>query len=164
MQTSRFQLGLIATLAVGLGFSLSSSVAVGYPAGAAVSMGESPIVAKAGSVNEGTEEVLEVDADRMLVVTDLLLTMKRNSCGSRVSLVTSSGDTVAEVDLYSYSDQINESGSYHNVRAALTNSQPTTLQHAFSSGLPVNGGDTLTISETGGCDVAYTLSGYYAQP
>jgi hypothetical protein len=32
MVTSRFQLGLIATLAVGLGFSLSSSEAIGYPA------------------------------------------------------------------------------------------------------------------------------------
>ena len=43
MQTSRFQLGLIATLAVGLGFSLSSSEAVGYPSGAAVSMGANPV-------------------------------------------------------------------------------------------------------------------------
>ena len=164
MQTSRFQLGLIATLAVGLGFSLSSSEAVGYPAGAAVSMGSNPLFAKAGSVNDGTVEVIEVPAESMLVVTDLLLTMKRKSCGSRVSVLTAGGDTIAEVDLYSYSDEINETGSYHRVRAALTNSQPTTLQHAFSSGLPVNGGATLTISEAGGCDVAYTLSGYYAQP
>ena len=35
MQSSRFQLGLIATLATGLGFSVASSDAVGYPAGAA---------------------------------------------------------------------------------------------------------------------------------
>ena len=164
MQTSRFQLGLIATLAVGLGFSLSSSEAVGYPSGAVVSMGTNPLVAKAGSIDGGTEEVLDVETGRMLVITDLLLTMKRSSCGSRVSLVTTSGGPIAEVDLFSYSDEIDVSGSYHNVRAALTNSQPTTIQHAFSSGLPVDGGDTLTISETGGCDVAYTLSGYYAQP
>ena len=48
MQTSRFQLGLIATLAVGLGFSLASSDAVGYPAGAAISMGTNPIWNKGG--------------------------------------------------------------------------------------------------------------------
>ncbi len=42
MVTSRFQLGLIAALAAGLGFSLSSSEAVGYPAGAAVSQDAAP--------------------------------------------------------------------------------------------------------------------------
>jgi hypothetical protein len=164
MQTSRFQLGLIAALAAGLGYTLSSSQAVGYPAGTAVSLGANPVIAKAGSVNEATVEVLEVPTESMLVVTDLLLTMKQTSCGSRVSLVTGSGEIIAEVDLHSHSERIDVSGATYSVRAALTNSQPTTLQHAFSSGLPVNGGDTLTIVETGGCDVAYTLSGYYAQP
>ena len=54
MQTSRFQLGLIATLAVGLGFSLSSSDAVGYPAGPAVSLGTNPIWNEAGQHNSFT--------------------------------------------------------------------------------------------------------------
>jgi hypothetical protein len=164
MQTSRFQLGLIATLAVGLGFSLASSEAVGYPAGGVVSLGTNPVIAKAGSVNEAAVEVLEVPTESLLVVTDLLLTMKQKSCGSRVSLVTGGGEIIAKVDLHSHSERIDVAGSTYTVRAALSNSQPTTLQHAFSSGLPVNGGDTLTIIETGGCDVAYTLSGYYAQP
>ena len=43
MQTSRFQLGLIAALAMGLGLALSSSPAIGYPAGAAVSFGANPL-------------------------------------------------------------------------------------------------------------------------
>ena len=46
MHTSHFQLGLIAALAVGLGFSLASTDAVGYPA-SAVSYGESPVVSMA---------------------------------------------------------------------------------------------------------------------
>jgi hypothetical protein len=45
MVTSRFQLGLIATLAIALGFTLASSEAVGYPAGSAVSFHENPVVA-----------------------------------------------------------------------------------------------------------------------
>jgi hypothetical protein len=52
MVTSRFQLGLIATLAVGLGFSLSSSEAIGYPAGPVVSLGANPIVSVGGTIIE----------------------------------------------------------------------------------------------------------------
>jgi hypothetical protein len=49
MQTSHFQLGLIATLAVGLGFSLASSNAVGYPAGSAISFHNNPVVSIGGT-------------------------------------------------------------------------------------------------------------------
>ena len=63
MQTSRFQLGLIATLAVGLGFSLASSDAVGYPAGAAVSMGTNPLWAKGGTSVEFSAEFRGLSGD-----------------------------------------------------------------------------------------------------
>jgi hypothetical protein len=42
--------------------------------------------------------------------------------------------------------------------------QPTVIAHAFSNGLPVDEGDSLVLNHSGDCDVAYTLSGYYAQP
>ena len=65
MQTSRFQLGLIATLAVGLGFSLSSSEAVGYPSGPSVSLGSNPLWTRAGTVEVcSTKEVLTVPEDK----------------------------------------------------------------------------------------------------
>jgi len=39
--------------------------------------------------------------------------------------------------------------------------RPTIAPH---SGLPVPAGESLILQEYDGCDVAYTLSGYYAQP
>ena len=71
MQTSRFQLGLIAALAVGLGFSLSSSDAVGYPAGAPISLGSNPMWSQMGTVERGggSVDVLTVPVDQVAVVT-----------------------------------------------------------------------------------------------
>ena len=43
MQTSRFQLALISALSIGLGLSLATTDAVGYPAGSAVSLGANPV-------------------------------------------------------------------------------------------------------------------------
>ena len=46
--------GLVAILALGLGLSLASSRAIGYPAGAAVSMGANPLFAKGGELSGGS--------------------------------------------------------------------------------------------------------------
>ena len=160
MQTSRFQLGLIATLAVGLGFSLSSSEAVGYPAGAAVSLGTNPIVARAGIVYAETVEILSTDDDQAFIVTDLLLTASDHSCNSYVTLDTSAGITIAGAKLHSrFASTSSSSGG-----VSLVQTQPSSIQHSFKSGLPLGHGETLSITSTGGCTVAYTLSGYYAQP
>jgi hypothetical protein len=76
MQTSRFQLGLIATLAVGLGFSLSSSEAVGYPAGAAISMGSNPTWSKGGVLSgDDNSIVIEAPTDQSVVFTDVALSL-----------------------------------------------------------------------------------------
>ena len=75
MQTSRFQLGLIATLAVGLGFSLASSVAVRYPAGSAVSMGINPLWTYGGQINTGGgyTTVFTAPDSQDMVLTDISL-------------------------------------------------------------------------------------------
>ena len=73
MVTSRFQLGLIATLAVGLGFSLSSSEAIGYPAGAAVSLGDHMPVhlgAMPMSVSAALDELGDLDPGDVVCVND----------------------------------------------------------------------------------------------
>ena len=74
MQTSRFQLGLIATLAAGLGFSLASSEAVGYPSGAAVSLGSNPVVSVGGSLDGATSAVpISAPSDASIVIAGVTL-------------------------------------------------------------------------------------------
>ena len=154
MQTSRFQLGLIATLAVGLGFSLASSDAVGYPAGAAVSMGTNPIWSEGGALNGvSSTTILIVDGDRTAIVSDVVLTTAGNCGGGMlIDLETADGGIVA-----SFATATDSSG---------TDWAPSQVSHAFSAGVPVAAGETLTLSMEGGasCRLRYTLSGYYAQP
>ena len=168
MQTSRFQIGLIATLAVGLGFSLASSDAVGYPAGAAVSTGTNPVFSQGGSVTglEGvTTEVLTAPDDQKMLVTDLGLGLGaiNRSCDAEISvrLTNSSGDNLAE---------------YLLIRPEYGTASPshsgavTTI--GLSSGIPVDAGETLQMTTTfltQDCpdtfySFRYTLSGYYAHP
>jgi hypothetical protein len=72
MATNRLQIGLIATLALGLGFSLASSPAIGYPAGAAVSMGSNPRWSATKSITSlSSATVLTVPAGQVAIVTGL---------------------------------------------------------------------------------------------
>jgi len=171
MQTSRFQLGLMATLAVGLGFSLSSSQAIGYPAGAAVSTGTNPVVSAGGSayVGAGERVLLTAPSDQDLVLTDVVLaSFSDASCkrSHQSALTLDSGDIVAHFETNSpftqhYSDYESSSG--------------LSVQHQFGAGLVVPTGQSVTIevSQTdsfGSCGtdssfgVRYAISGYYAQP
>ena len=155
MQTSRFQLGLIATLAVGLGFSLASSDAVGYPAGAAVSMGSNPIWSEGGALNGvSSTTILTVDGDRTAIVSDVVLTTAGNCGGGMpIDLETADGGIVASFIVATDNTGGEQWG-------------PSQVSHAFSAGVPVAAGETLTLSMEGGssCRLRYTLSGYYAQP
>ena len=165
MQTSRFQLGLIATLAVGLGYSLSSSEAVGYPAGAAVSTGSNPVFSVGGHLS-GTEVIaLPIGSEgHAAVITDVILTGTDGSSSCRGSsrvAIQVPGSTLASFGIgVSY-----DSRSYANWEPQLVSS--------LQSGLRIDPGVTATIEALeqyeGGCtagsfDVEYTLSGYYAQP
>jgi hypothetical protein len=147
MQTSRFQLGLIATLAVGLGFSLASSEAVGYPSGAAVSMGASPVWSVGGQTPPGVSyDLFTAPGDQDVIVTDISLTA---GCGGTcVTQVTI--DTPTD-RLASYRVRVNSAGYYGPVHDSL------------QSGLRVPAGQVLSIT-TSTEYVDYTLSGYYAQP
>jgi hypothetical protein len=147
MQTSLSQLGLIAVLAVGLGYTLSSTQARGYPAGAAVSVGANPVLAVGGVVSSATLDLFTAPGDQDVVVTDVWLTMANRSCSADVQLTTSGGATLSSLKVLEGST-----------------SRPPSIQHSFGSGLPLPAGQTLLITESGGCGVAYTISGYYAQP
>jgi hypothetical protein len=165
MQTSRFQLGLVATLAVGLGFSLSSSEAVGYPAGAAVSMGLNPVFSVGGHVSGTDSRSLSTlaSAEQAVVITDVMLTTSDAWSGcfgnSRVSLLDGP-DTVA-----SFSVGVSRDSRQY------TNWSPQFVG-SFQSGIRFDPSvvPTLTIEYlsgsdcNGGMNVEYTISGYYAQP
>jgi len=146
MQTSRFQLGLIATLAIGLGFSLSSSDAVGYPSGVAVSLGTNPVWSTGGTPIEGSV-VVATATDGDLVITDIDIT-GATSNSFHATFMLADGTVIAD---YSMTDAHSNGG----------------LQRAYESGIRVPQGDSLTLdfdsyySESG---FRYTLTGYTAQP
>ncbi len=158
MQTSHFQLGLFATLAIGLGFSLASSEAIGYPAGAAVSLGANPIVSVGGTIGPGdTVTALTVPADALLIITDVYFgatayTGGTSDCRTHFSIQDGGGFVLAAFAVGGNQG----SGDHFSTEASL------------ESGIPIESGD-LTIVGTGfggrPCsDSTYTLSGYYAQP
>jgi hypothetical protein len=158
MVTSRFQLGLIATLAVGLGFSLASSEAIGYPAGAAVSLGSNPAFSSGGVVSSSTASVSTASGDQQMIITDVVLTMANDSCSSQVELRSAiTGTAIGTFKLHSSFTNNNGWGRPHRT-------PPTQVAHSFGTGLPLTAGDSLEVVEAGGCSIAYTVSGYYAQP
>ena len=143
MQTSRFQLGLIATLAVGLDFSISSAEAVGYPAGAAVSMGSNPAWSTGGEL-EVPDTVLLVTApvEYDAMVTDIYLST--NYATQRASLVFSDGTLAAKFRVR------NEPGG--------------DVVHSMTTGIRVPAGETLSLQWANSHKIIYNMSGYYAQP
>ncbi len=147
MQTSRFQLGLIATLAVGLGFSLSSSEAVGYPAGPAISLGSNPVWSTGGNMGAG-DHIVATATSGDLIITDIHLTTRLGNV-VLVKFQLTDGTVLAEFN----GDDIRQFGG---------------MIHTFASGLRVPNGESLTINWGGYYGASdqynYTLSGYYAQP
>ena len=170
MQTSRFQLGLMATLAVGLGFSLSSSQAVGYPAGPTISYSQNPVVSFGGVVS-GTDTVsLEtVPSDQALIVTDVSLIPQSldPDCMDMIEVRLSTG--TGDLAVWDTSTRYRYSAAcYSDGRA---------IEQSLHSGVKVAEGESLTLTTNlynsftySGCSssrstsVKYTISGYYAQP
>ena len=152
MHTSRYHLTLTATLAIGLGatgaLSLMPQTAVGYPAGAVVSIGTNPVSAWAGTVGVTSTTILTAPSDQDIVITDIHLSC-HYTCETRVEMTLSDGSTVGSFWV---------SGGYGSSYDSLS------IQQAFSSGIPVHAGQSLSLQSTGGSTVAYTLSGYHAQP
>jgi hypothetical protein len=170
MQTSRFQLGLIAALALGLGYTLSSSPAIGYPAAASVSFGNNPVRSYGGTLSDGETVTLDtLPSDQDFVVTDISLSAKStgHDCLDRVAVTVSSSDTTVASYLVATAYA---RGSY----ASHTRSDP--LATSMSSGLRISAGETLRIGAAvaisytySGCAsdrdlrIHYTVAGYYAQ-
>jgi hypothetical protein len=145
MQTSRFQLGLIATLAAGLGFSIASSDAIGYPAGA-VSLGTNPVWASGGDLSSGGVGFIAAPDGQDMVVTDLLIST--NSTIERANLTLEDGTNVGQTIVHGY-------GSSRS---------STTLEHSFTSGIRIPAGTYLQINASWGGSLDYMFSGYYARP
>ena len=146
MLTSRFQIGLIATLAVGLGFSLASSQAIGYPAGGTVSLGSNPVWSIGGDMGSGSHTVVTA-ADGDLIITHISVSSNMGAWW-RMKLQLSDGTGLAYF-----------SGEDSHTRP---------LNRTLSSGLRVPQGDSLGLNWEanygGHSEYRYTLSGYYAQP
>ena len=166
MQTSRFQLALIATLAGGLGFSLSAPLAIGYPSGAAVSLGANPVWSVGGGVTDGaTDTVVTAPADQDLVITDVILSpdVPDPTCEviMRARMLLGSGDEVARYNLTldSHSGSTS-SGTMFGVDGH------------YISGIRIPAGDSLALEAStlaegytcSGKSVSYSLAGYFAQP
>ena len=149
-------IGFVIISAAVLVKSLNTATAFSGPS---VSFANNPVLSKGGNISAGTALVMTAPSDQRIVITDLLLSMNSSSCASTVELTNDSGTTLAAVK--NYSDRVNVSGS-GNARAAYSPASQT--QHAFKSGLPIDPDDSIHISEDGNCSIAYTLSGYYAQP
>jgi len=153
MQTSSFQQVLIAALALGLGFSLASSDAVGYPSGPSVSVGANPVVNASGRIMEfGSPTTLVVaPADQDIILTDINL-QTPDPTGCEVML--SSNDGVRLVTNWIEGDV--RSDGFPGVK----------LDQSLVSGLRIPAGQDIYV-HFGSCDVTklyYNLRGYYAQP
>ena len=139
MQTSHFQLGLIAALAVGLGTSLSSAQAVGYPAGAAVSLGSNPVVSTGGRlVGSDSASPLTAPADSSMVITSVILSTFNSSsgCMGNTSITISDGAG----DLARFVVGLGRSGS-----SSLTNYEPILVAN-LPSGIHLPAGAALTMT------------------
>lgn len=157
---------LTAALALALGVSatlvLKSRDAIGYPAGAVISLGTNPIVQAAGTAGalSGSALLFAAPAGQRIIVTDVVLTGhgydSQRNCNFRVGLDTGEAVRLASFQI----DTCDASDNSHNQTAG-------SIQHAFSAGIPLEPGESLNIVWTYvniGCDLDWTISGYQAEP
>ncbi len=151
----------IAGISAALTLSLVSSDAVGYPAGAAVSLGANPIVSYGGAVITGaTDTLFTAPSDSDVIVTDVFLSADNtsNSCKTmqaihlRLDDGTELGRYTVGMDYWG--------GSGH---------QP--VHASYTSGIRVPAGRSLEAwsqdrfsYSCAGIQVDYAISGYLAQP
>ena len=165
MHTSHIQIGLIAALSMALGASMSSSEAVGYPAGATVSSGSNPVVSATGTMMlSGTTtdpSVISASATHDLIITDVLAGLNQTSdyCDGNGELVLTdeTGTHYARIPVY---------------MTHMDNAHPTATSYNPSSGIKVPAGRTISVAwnwtrhQCGTHDyfLRYNLSGYLAEP
>ena len=171
MQTSRFQLGLIATLSAGLGLALSSPMAIGYPAGSAISYGANPVWSAGGVIHgDGGVVLISAPSDQAIVVTDINLSVTSNDASCTTALMVGiedgSATSVDTTDLGRFGLGVNREGysytQYHPIYSAHLGSgakvAPSDNLQLFS--------DVLWNAYCSPDEVSlnYMISGYYAQP
>ena len=164
MQTSRFQLGLMASLATGLGFSLSSSDAIGYPSGPVISAGQNPIVSATGHIELATRTahvpgVLTAPDDQDLIITDVVVGVLQDGEACRATghfeVVDSEGVSLANVAVQN---------------PYLVNAAGSPIQLSLDSGIRVSAGRSVDVKwefkynycSYSAYDVDWVLSGYHA--
>ena len=169
-------MGLLCALSLALGAALTSSDAIGYPAGSVISFQQNPVVSIGGTAysGEAAKPLLAAEAGQALVITDVVLTSTSDiSCNrSHKSELSSSSGVI----LGQYETVSNAVGNPPYMSSA-TAATGRNIQHAYQSGLRLSEGETLYIgvTETGsyslgscsassGYGVRYSISGYYAQP
>jgi len=171
MQTSRFQIGLIAALSVGLGLALSSPNAIGYPAGSAVSYGTNPVWSRGGVLSgDASADLLTAPSDQAAVVTDINLSVTSTDPYCSMAMSVGLGDGSA-TDLSSAS--LGRFGlGVNRENYSFTRYSPIHSAH-LESGALVAPGDTLKLfTDVRWSDYCsdseiymnYMISGYYAQP
>ena len=147
MQTSHYQQPLIVVLALGLGFSLASGDAIGYPSGPSVSMGSNPTVSAAGRMITSSgfsTTLLTTPADQDLIITDLSFQYGYYSCG--IVLKTTGGKILAS---HLVGGRYTESLGYPQIERRL------------NTGIKVPAGSTVVLTEPdggGGCGLSKTTA------
>ena len=170
MQASHFQVGLIALLAVGLGFSIASSQAVGYPAGSVVSYGTNPVRSYGGLLTMDESVALDTTpADQDFIVTDISLMAQSTDvyCLDKI-------DVSLETDSSTLAAYIVSTGFCYGTSCE---SDGQAGAQSLTSGIRVPAGETLSLHSSrfttytySGCtgsrvsQIRYTIAGYYTQP
>ena len=164
MESSRFSITLIAFLSASLGAALASGPAIGYPAGAAISIGSNPVRSGSGSMeipsNTNTGTILYSETQH-LVVTDLMIgfIQQDNHCrgSGEARIVGSDGVSYANIPVYS---------------TTLGNSSSQATQISTRSGFVIPPNTTVHLEwvwawnecSRSQFQLAYNLSGYLANP
>ena len=151
---------LTVALAIGFGGAMvaavSSNPAIGYPT-TAVATGTNPVVAMGGVAGPSSTSTILGTFDERLIITDVVLTFYGSGSAPHVCLTPVSVDSGGgELARFHLSSDTNYSSGYL---------QPNQVSHTYSSGLPVEPGQTVGVTNHGSnCEVAFSVSGYLAQP
>lgn len=173
MQNNNFQISIIALLSLGLGISISSGSAIGYPSTGAVSYGANPVFSVGGKVFSGGDgTIVTAPADHDLVIIDAVLTSATGARCKRAhssSLSLSSGDEVGKI--------LTNSPVYDTYGNGATSDPGSAGTYNLGAGIRVPAGESLAIAVVqdwqygASCSgsstdyaVHYLFSGYVAQP
>jgi hypothetical protein len=164
MKIHQFQTVLIVAMSIGLGVSLTSKDAIGYPSAAAISSGVNPVVSTGGSISvDTTTALLEAPSDQDVIVTDYAFDpdIADQTCVSIIRLKF----------------QLAGSGVVLGQRSMTTHFwgtsrwEQSSIDTSLESGLRIPAGETLNLVAESryvdGCSargVAFSVSGYLAQP